>query len=341
MSTTADTGHPVLEVDGLTVGYTAESGEDVVLVEDVSLAVDPGEVLCLVGESGSGKSVTSLAILGLLAPPLEVWSGQIRYRGRDVLQMSDGERQRLRGSEIAMVFQDPMTALNPVRRVGHQIGRALALHQPGLTRRQRNERVIELLGQIGVPQPASRAKGYPHEWSGGMRQRAVIAMATANSPDLLLADEPTTALDTTVQAQVMDALAVARHTSGASMILVTHDLGLVAQVAERVAIMYSGRIVETGSVTEIFDAPRHPYTRGLLASILSAEQVGQRAYAIPGAPPLPTERPPGCAFAPRCANPARDSVCTITVPLLSLTAMGRGAACHHIEQAADVAGDLV
>ncbi|HCX84779.1 MAG TPA: hypothetical protein DHV14_06530 [Micrococcales bacterium] len=320
---------PVLEVEHLTVGYDTPEGDRVLLVQDVSFALLPGEVLCLVGESGSGKSVTSLAVLGLLPAPLELFSGTIRFRGRDVTAMTEAERRAMRGNEIAMVFQDPMTALNPVRRVGRQIARALAVHQPELSRTQRAERVVELLASVGVPQPADRARGYPHEWSGGMRQRAVIAMAIANQPDLLIADEPTTALDSTVQAQVIDTLAQARAMADAAMMLITHDLGLVAQVADRVAIMYSGRIVETGSVLDIFDDAQHPYTQGLLASILTSARAGERAFAIAGPPPLPVRRPPGCAFAPRCANPAKDQRCVTDVPTLQLLAPGRAAACHH------------
>ncbi len=324
---------PVLSVQDLTVGYTTPEGEDIALVQDVSLEIGSGKVLCLVGESGSGKSLTSLAIMGLLPAPLEVWSGSITYRGQDLLAMSDAKRREMRGRDLAMIFQDPMTALNPVRRVGYQIGRTLALHQPHLSRAKRMQRVHELLADVGVPQPEVRAKGYPHEWSGGMRQRAVIAMAMANQPDLLLADEPTTALDTTVQAQVMEALAEARAQAEASMMLITHDMGLVAQAADEVAIMYSGRIVESGSVTEVFDAPQHPYTRGLLASILSGPRTGDAAFAIPGTPPLPAERPTGCAFAPRCTNPAKNEHCAQVIPLLPREET-HPAACHHLEKAA-------
>ncbi|MCC2323043.1 ABC transporter ATP-binding protein [Cellulomonas xiejunii] len=330
------TGRPLLDVRGLTVGYTDADGRDVVLVDDVSFSVQPGEVVCLVGESGSGKSVTSLAVMGLLADPLEVRGGSILFRGRDVLAMSQAEWRAMRGKDMAMVFQDPMTALNPVRRVGTQIGRALAVHDRGLSRSARSRRVVELLTSVGVPQPAARAKGYPHEWSGGMRQRAVIAMAMANAPQLLVADEPTTALDTTVQAQVMDTLSRAREGVGASMVLITHDFGLVAQVADRVAVMYSGRIVEQGTVWDIFDRPRHPYTAGLLASMLRGPATGERAYAIPGAPPLPTARGTGCAFAPRCANPAKDPRCTSQVPELVVTVAGHPAACHHLDAPTDL-----
>lgn len=322
----------ILEVENLAVAYTAPDGATVSLVEDISFTVAPREVLCIVGESGSGKSVTMLAVMGLLPPSLQIVAGSIRYRGRDMLAMGEKERRRMRGRDMAMVFQDPMTALNPVKRVGSQIGRALAVHQPELSRAERRQRVAELLAAVGVPQPASRARAYPHEWSGGMRQRAVIAMAMANSPGLVVADEPTTALDTTVQAQVMDTLADARGSSDAAMVLITHDLALVAQVADQVAIMYSGRFVETGSVLEIFDHPTHPYTKGLLASILTEQSVAEKAYAISGSPPAPSQRPEGCAFAPRCMNGEKDALCDTRPELAGAGSAGTGlhrAACHH------------
>ena len=322
----------VLEVDDLTIGYPGVDGTPVVLVDHISFTLRENEVLCLVGESGSGKSVTMLAVLGLLPSPLEVLSGSVRFRGTDLLTLPERELRALRGKDLAMVFQDPMTALNPVRRVGRQIARAIAVHNPGLSRRQRAERVVELLEGVGVPQASERARAYPHQWSGGMRQRAVIATAMANNPALLVADEPTTALDVSVQAQVMDVLASARAAGGAAMVLITHDLGLVAQVADRVAIMYSGRIVEEASVWDTFATPAHPYTRGLLASLLSAEAVGGRAHAIPGQPPSPTARPQGCTFAPRCELALKSATCLEVVPALQTARPGRSeqvAACHH------------
>lgn len=325
---------PILEVRDLTVVYQDDADRDVPLVEGISFTVKSHEVLCIVGESGSGKSVTMLSVMGLLPPTLHIASGSIRYRGQELVGMDDKRRRKLRGAEMGMIFQDPMTALNPVKRVGKQIARALAVHRPELSKSKRSERVAELLSAVGVPQPQRRAGLYPHEWSGGMRQRAVIAMAMANSPGLLVADEPTTALDTTVQAQVMDSLQDARTQSDAAMVLITHDMALVAQVADQVAIMYSGKFVETGSVFDVFDHPSHPYTRGLLASILTEHSDADTAYAIPGSPPQPARRPPGCAFAPRCTNVLKDEACAQRP---SLVALGPGlgsdahaAACHHV-----------
>ncbi|MGW2661487.1 ABC transporter ATP-binding protein [Nocardia tengchongensis] len=319
---------PLLEVTDLTIGYLTESGERVVLVDSVCLRLEAGEVLCLVGESGSGKSVTMLAVLGLLTPPLTVFSGSVKFRGRELVGADEATMRRLRGAELGMVFQDPMTSLNPVRRVGTQIERALAIHQ-SLDAKARRRRVVELLAEVGIPQPEQRSRAYPHEWSGGMRQRAVIAMAMANDPAVLIADEPTTALDVTIQAQLMDVLATARARSGAGMVLITHDLGLVAQHADRVAIMYAGRVVETGTVWQVFDDATHPYTRGLQRSLLGqagAEAKG-RAYAIPGSPPAPAARPPGCGFAPRCEFPGKDSECATAIPVLVASNAGHAIAC--------------
>jgi peptide/nickel transport system ATP-binding protein len=315
----------LLEITDLTVGYDTAAGERVVLVDGVSLRLEEGEVLCLVGESGSGKSVTMLAALGLLPPALSILSGSVRLRGDELVGADDETLRRLRGAELGMVFQDPMTTLNPVRRVGTQIGRALAVHQR-LDAKERKQRVAELLASVGIPQPAERARGYPHQWSGGMRQRAVIAMAMANDPAVLIADEPTTALDVTIQAQLMEVLAQARARSGAAMVLITHDLGLVAQYADRVAIMYAGRVVETGTVWQIFDDAAHPYTRGLQASLLGQAGAG-RAYAIPGAPPSPTKRPAGCGFAPRCEFAGKSGECDTAAPPLVAIGDGRVLAC--------------
>lgn len=319
---------PLLEVTDLTIGYLTESGERVVLVDSVCLRLEAGEVLCLVGESGSGKSVTMLAVLGLLTPPLTVFSGSVKFRGRELIGADEATMRRLRGAELGMVFQDPMTSLNPVRRVGTQIERALAIHQR-LDAKARRRRVVELLGEVGIPQPEQRSRAYPHEWSGGMRQRAVIAMAMANDPAVLIADEPTTALDVTIQAQLMDVLATARARSGAGMVLITHDLGLVAQHADRVAIMYAGRVVETGTVWQVFDDATHPYTRGLQRSLLgqARAEANGRAYAIPGSPPAPTDRPPGCRFAPRCEFPGKSGECATATPVLVELSADHAIAC--------------
>ncbi|MFD7312138.1 ABC transporter ATP-binding protein [Promicromonospora sp. NPDC059942] len=338
----------LLRVDDLSVGYRDADGAEVRLVDGVGFTVHEGRVLCLVGESGSGKSLTMAAVLGLLPEGLEVFSGTVRFRGQDLLTLPERELRALRGNELAMVFQDPMTALNPVKRVGAQIARAVRAHHPRTPRAQVLARVEELLTEVGVPDPAERARSYPHQWSGGMRQRAVIAMAMANRPALLIADEPTTALDVTIQAQIMDVLADARATSGAAMVLITHDLGLVAQVADEICIMYAGRIVERGTVWTVFDEARHPYTAGLLGSLLSAERAGSRAYAIPGSPPAPTRRPPGCAFATRCELPARSELCGTTRPELRPAADGGAgdtgghdvtheSACHHADRTREFA----
>ncbi len=326
----------LLRVDDLVVGTRGPAGVDH-LVDGVSFTVHEGEVLCLVGESGSGKSLTMAAVQGLLPAGVEVLSGSVTYRDRDLLAMSDRDLRGLRGSELAMVFQDPMTALNPVKRVGAQIGRAVALHGRGMSAAAVHERVVALLRSVGVTDPEQRARAYPHQWSGGMRQRAVIAMAIANDPHLLIADEPTTALDVTIQAQIMTLLADARTRTGAAMVLITHDLGLVAQTADQICIMYSGRIVERGSVWDVFDGPRHPYTAGLLASLLSADRRSGRAYAIPGSPPAPQNRPAGCPFAPRCELPAKSAACSTTRPDLVRVTPSRASACLH----ADRVGEFV
>ncbi len=322
----------LLRVDDLVVGTRDESGREIRLVDGVSFTVHEGEVLCLVGESGSGKSLTMSAVLGLLPAGVEVLGGSVSYRGQDLLSLPERALRALRGSELAMVFQDPMTALNPVKKVGAQIGRAVSLHGPRRTRAQIAERVEHLLASVGVPEPAARAKSYPHQWSGGMRQRAVIAMAIAHDPTLLVADEPTTALDVTIQAQIMRLLGEARARTGAAMVLITHDLGLVAQTADQICIMYAGRIVERGSVWDVFDRPRHPYTAGLLASLLTADRSDGRAYAIPGSPPPPARRPGGCAFAPRCELPQKSAACSQERPELRLIETNHSSACHFAEE---------
>ena len=290
---------PVLRVTGLTVTAETPRGE-VVLVDDVSFEVAPGEVLSLVGESGSGKSITMLAVMGLLPPGTRVSAGEIVFQGRDLLTLSERALTSLRGSALSMVFQDPMTTLNPVRRVGAQLAEGVRLHERRMSRSAARARVVELLDSVGIPDAAAKARDYPHQWSGGMRQRALIAGAVAHDPALLIADEPTTALDVTIQAQVMRVLKEARRRAGSAMILITHDLGLVAQVADRVAVMYSGRIVEMQDMYRTFESPRHPYTAGLLASVLSLEGGDDIAYAVPGQPPTPAARGDGCVFRDRC-----------------------------------------
>lgn len=323
---------PLLQVEHLRVGYVDDDGRETAVVEDVSFRLEAGESLCIVGESGSGKSVTALAVLGLLPAPLEVLSGSIRLRGRELVGLPEREMRAIRGKDVAMVFQDPMTTLNPVRRVGEQLARALRVHRPSMSRADLARGVTDILERVGIDRAAERARAYPHQWSGGMRQRAVIGMAIANEPAVLLADEPTTALDVTVQAQVVDVLAQQRQATGAAMVMITHDLGLVAQVADTVAVMYAGRLVETGSVWDVFDDPRHPYTRGLLASLLTAQNLGQRAYAIPGSPPSVEARPAGCPFEPRCENPAKSAICRGARPPITDIAPGRTLACTPLTQ---------
>ena len=320
---------PLLEVQGLVVTTTGPDGETVRLIDDVSFTVDDGDVVGIVGESGSGKSLTMLAVMGLLPYGLEVASGSIRWRGNDIVGLREQQLRQIRGRDIGMIFQDPMTALNPLRRIGSQLAEAIWLHQK-VSRAEARTRVHDLLGRVGVKDAATRARAYPHEWSGGMRQRAVIAMAMANDPALLIADEPTTALDVTVQAQVMKTLEQARAELSSALILITHDLGLAAQNASRMLIMYSGRIVEAGSTRDIFLSPTHPYTQGLLRSQLTARD--ERAYAIPGNPPSPRSRPSGCAFAPRCELARGRSICVEVRPRLETRPNSSRSACHFADE---------
>ncbi|WP_406249048.1 ABC transporter ATP-binding protein [Microbacterium sp. M] len=316
---------PVLSITDLVVKAETPTG-DVTLVDGVSLDVAAGEVVSIVGESGSGKSITMLAVMGLLPAGTWIDSGSIRFHGTELTTLTAREFNSIRGGQLAMVFQDPMTTLNPVRRVGSQLAEGIRLHDRTASRSSSRRRVVELLDSVGIVEPATKAKDYPHQWSGGMRQRALIAGAMAHDPAMLIADEPTTALDVTIQAQVMKVLAAARTEAGSAMILITHDLGLVAQVADRVAVMYSGRIVEMQDVYGIFESPRHPYTAGLLASVLSLEDDDAAAYAIPGQPPTPATRGEGCAFQPRCAVGRDRPECAIA-PSLAV-ADGMAIACH-------------
>ncbi|GAA4404018.1 ABC transporter ATP-binding protein [Tsukamurella soli] len=298
MTTRQEADTPVLRVSDLHVTFPSESGP-VPAVRGVSFEVRPGEVLAVVGESGSGKSVSSLAVMGLLPDTARV-RGSIELRGRELLGLSDRELSRVRGTSVSMVFQDPLTALTPIYRVGDQIAEALRVHDRRLDRRAAAARAVELLGLVGIPEPERRARTFPHELSGGMRQRVVIAMAIANDPDLIIADEPTTALDVTVQAQVLDLLTKARDMTGAGVILVTHDLGVVAGVADRAVVMYAGRAVETAPVGPLFAEPAMPYTLGLLGAVPRVDGDRRRLVPIEGAPPSPADLPPGCPFAPRC-----------------------------------------
>jgi peptide/nickel transport system ATP-binding protein len=322
---------PVLEVDALTVTFRTEGG-NVSAVRGVSFHVRTGEVLGIVGESGSGKSVSSLAVMGLL-PPNARATGSVRFQERELMPLSDRELSRIRGRRISMIFQDPLSALTPVYTVGDQIGEAILVHDT-VSRHAARARTVELLALAGIPNPARRASAFPHEFSGGMRQRVMIAMAMANHPDVIIADEPTTALDVTIQAQILDVLQTARTATGAAVILITHDLGVVAGFADRVAVMYAGRIVETGDVDDVFYRPRMPYTLGLLGSIPRLD-IGRRQRLTPveGNPPSLVHLPSGCPFWPRC--PLRIQKCVEIEPAL-LPIQGRDAAhraaCHRSDE---------
>jgi peptide/nickel transport system ATP-binding protein len=305
---------PLLEVSDLEVSFPSENGR-ARAVRGLSYRVAPGEVLGIVGESGSGKSVSSMAVMGLLPPSARI-SGSIRLQGQELLGLSDTELSRIRGRRIAMVFQDPLSALTPVYTVGDQVAEALLVHGGRkMTPKAAEKRAIELLDLVGIPRAADRARSFPHEFSGGMRQRAVIAMAIANDPDLIIADEPTTALDVTVQAQVLEVLKTAREVTGAGIVLITHDLGVVAGSADRVIVMYAGKAVETGGVDQIFATPRMPYTLGLLGSIPRLDiGRGQPLVPIEGQPPSLVSLPPGCPFGPRC--PLHVEACDAAEPEL-------------------------
>ena len=317
---------PLLEVEGLRVEFWTARGT-VHAVNDVSFAVAAGETLGVVGESGSGKSVTFLALLGLLPRAGRVTAGSARFGGRELLGLPDRELRRIRGREVAMIFQDPMTSLNPVLRVGHQIREALETHF-GLERAPAQRRAVELLEMVGIPRARQRAKDYPHQFSGGMRQRAMIAMALACEPKLLIADEPTTALDVTIQAQILDLLRDLVAERDTALILITHDLGVVAGMCERVHVMYAGTLVETGSAAQVFARPRHPYTLGLLESVPRLDR-GRRQPLRPieGQPRNMLSAPSSCPFAPRC--PRRLEVCTQELPRLQELEPGQRAACFN------------
>jgi peptide/nickel transport system ATP-binding protein/oligopeptide transport system ATP-binding protein len=315
----------LLEVRDLHVEFHTRDGV-AKAVNGVSYSVNPGETLAVLGESGSGKSVTAQAIMGILdMPPGRIPQGEILFQGKDMLKMSAEERRKIRGRKIAMIFQDALSSLNPVLSVGYQLGEMFRVHE-GLSRKEAKARSIELMDRVRIPAAKERVNDYPHQFSGGMRQRIMIAMALALEPDLIIADEPTTALDVTVQAQVMDLLAELQREYSMGLILITHDLGVVADVADRIAVMYAGRIVENAPVHEIYQRPAHPYTKGLLQSIPRLDQKGQELYAIKGLPPNLLHIPSGCAFNPRC--PMAQDVCRTDVPRLHPVSDSRGSACH-------------
>ena len=299
----------LLSVQRLSTVFDLQAGPAAAVI-DVSFHVDAGETLCLVGESGSGKSVAALSILKLVRPPGRIASGRVEFKGRDLLALGEREMESVRGAEIGLVLQEPMTALNPIFTIGSQIEETLAVH--GLARgRGARDRAVELLGAVSMPAPERRLRDYPHQLSGGLRQRALIAMALAGNPSLLIADEPTTALDVTIQAQILELLRDLQKRLGLALLLITHDLGVVAEMADRVAVMYGGRLVEEAPVRELFTDPRHPYTRALLASIPGG-RAGERLHAIQGTVPAIGHVPPGCPFAPRCPN--RFAPCDDAVP---------------------------
>ncbi|NES12731.1 MULTISPECIES: ABC transporter ATP-binding protein [Micromonospora] len=330
-SPTPPGGH-LLEVRDLHVEFRTREGVAKV-INGVSYHLDPGESLAVLGESGSGKSVTAQAIMGILdTPPAHVRSGQILYRGRDLLTQSEEQRRQVRGKEIAMIFQDALSALNPVFPVGWQIGETLRQRE-GMSRADARRRAAELMDLVKIPAAAKRLGDYPHQFSGGMRQRVMIAVALALNPKVLIADEPTTALDVTVQAQIMDLLAELRRDLDMAMILITHDLGVVAGVADRIAVMYAGRIVEHADVRPLYRAPAHPYTKGLLESIPRLDVRGQALSTIKGLPPNLMRIPSGCPFHPRC--PYAQQVCVDEVPHDLVLGDGRTSACHFAQEVRD------
>ncbi len=325
--------HHLLEVDGLSVEFHTDQGT-VRAVRDVSWHLDEGETLAILGESGSGKSVSAQAIMGILeSPPAKITSGAIRFNGRDLLTLPKDEQRAVRGAQISMIFQDALSALNPVFTVGSQIAEMYRVHQ-GAPRREAMDKAAELMDRVRIPGARSRVKDYPHQFSGGMRQRVMIAMALALDPRIVIADEPTTALDVTVQAQIVDLLLDLQRENGMGIVLITHDLGVVAETADRVAVMYAGSIVETGKIDEVFSRPAHPYTVGLMNSIPRLDQIGSRLSPIVGSPPSLAAIPPGCSFHPRC--PRAEDVCRTDPPALLQVAPGRRSACHFAKDVLDV-----
>jgi peptide/nickel transport system ATP-binding protein len=319
----------VLRVEGLRVDFATEHGWANV-VDDVSFSLGKDEIVGLVGESGSGKTVTGLSILGLVpSPPGRRSGGQIWLDDENVTEASPARLRQIRGNEISMIFQEPMTSLNPAFTIGDQIAETVRHHR-GVSRKQAANRAVEMLDLVGIPHARRRLKEYPHEFSGGMRQRVMIAMALACDPRVLIADEPTTALDVTVQAQILDLLVSMRDELGMGIVFITHDLGVVAEVCDRVVVMYAGRVVETGSVVDLFDQPQHPYTEGLLTAMPQLGARGTRLASIPGRTPEPWAMPSGCRFAPRCSY-AQDACTTDPAPLARLTPSDHESACKRVD----------
>src|SRR5208282_3247683 len=318
------TSEGLLTIEGLRTTFRTPNGE-IAAVDGVDLSVAKGRTLGIVGESGCGKSILSLSVMRLVPPPGRIAAGRISFDGRNLLELSPAEMRGLRGNRIAMIFQEPMTSLNPVFTVGDQITEAMRAHDRSSSSAALKAKAIDALTRVRIPAPARRFDEYPHQMSGGMRQRVMIAMALACAPDLLIADEPTTALDVTVQAQILDLLRDLQQQTGMAIILITHDLGIVAEMANEVAVMYAGRVVERASGTAIFDDPQHPYTLGLLGSIPRVEETHDRLLAIEGAVPAPFALPDGCRFHPRCVFHTPD--CERTDPPLRDLGGGHRAAC--------------
>lgn len=325
----------LLEIKDLTVEFDTVDGA-VHAVRGLSYELEAGRTLGIVGESGSGKTVSVLTVMGLLAENARVTAGTVKFDGIDLLKAREAQLRSLRGRRISMVFQDPMTSLDPVQRISKQIGRTIEYHDRSATPAQVRKRVIETLESVGVPDAANRADQYPHQWSGGMRQRAVIAMALVNSPDLIVADEPTTALDATVQAQVLEVFRTIRAEHGCSIILISHDLGVVREIADDVLVMYAGAAAEYCSTADIFGDPRHPYTRALLRAKPGWGPRNERLFTIPGRPPDLLRVPVGCPFEPRCSESDDLPACKTTVPPLLDLEQGHLAACHRSRELAHI-----
>jgi peptide/nickel transport system ATP-binding protein len=319
---------PLLRVEDLSCGFNTEEGY-IRVVDRISMSLEAGGTLGLVGESGCGKTVSALAVMGLLPKPAGVLEGgRILFGGEDLAAIDREAMRRVRGRQIGMIFQEPMTALNPVHRVGKQLFEALNLYEPGLDERELRRRAIGLLEQVGIPAPAQRLREYPHQLSGGMRQRVMIAMALAGRPEILIADEPTTALDVTVQAQILDLLRTLQQETGMAIIFITHDLGVVAELCDDVIVMYAGRVAEQASVKDLFRTPRHPYTHGLIRSIPTPDTPAKSLLpVIEGVVPKLTEMPPGCRFSNRCTY--ADELCRTEMPPLEQIGEGHEVACHH------------
>ena len=319
----------LLEVRGLTTSFQTGGGE-VTAIEDVSFTLEKGEILGIVGESGSGKSVTALAIMGLLPrPPARILGGSILFEGQDLLTLSDRSMQRLRGPGIAMVFQEPMTSLNPVFTIGEQIMETIQAHE-SLSAKACFARAVAMLEKVGIPSATARMTDYPHQLSGGQRQRVMLAIALVCRPRLLIADEPTTALDVTIQAQILELLMDLRDEFGMAIMMITHNMGVIAETADRVLVMYAGRMVEQAPVVRLFDHPLHPYTKGLLSCVPTLDQDQDRLVAIPGSLPEPSRRPPGCRFSARCSHAV--AACGAAIPLLETYETNHSAACIRVAE---------